>query len=535
MRSLSIALVALTACAGTQQEDTAKAPTTPTAPTAPTAPAKPAGDVVVELPPSTIKAAPLEPTALTRPDMPLVNSKRGKTTLDKQRAAVAAAKDPVIKQLEAAVLATMLWGEAKKKNFDKALIGEARQVLRDTAAAVGDAALDEITLRLLGSYEIMAEDFAAAEKAWQGVIDKDPKSKELPYNRAWLAYAKLRQFKNAEALAVVSGEKLDDKQPELAYVIAWAKLRTGDATGAWEAAQVAAKGWGKNANRDELERDSVVIAGRAQVPVDQVVAALNANLGQGKAPYELVARLGNLGYAPAGRWTDAIAALDKSIIAGGDTLPQAYRVRIRYAQAECAVAVDAIDVATRYAKEAVDGLATCGDKCTDKERTETIASVYYIGRLFHVLFATANDKKFYQPAHDLYALTIPLLPEAQRGQAQRDAKTLEDTAKNIKAGTGTHEKSAVGALLARRDTEVQACYETALGANPKLGGTLAVELESDATGQIKGVATDPKAGDAELAAVAGCVAARAKAWRLPTRGMPGTTRIKLSYSLQLKK
>jgi hypothetical protein len=68
-------------------------------------------------------------------------------------------------------------------------------------------------------------------------------------------------------------------------------------------------------------------------------------------------------------------------------------------------------------------------------------------------------------------------------------------------------------------------------ANPKIAGTLIVHLESDQTGAIKGVDTEPKAGQADLAAVAGCTAGHARKWNLPKRGMAGTTRVKATFTL----
>ena len=122
-----------------------------------------------------------------------------------------------------------------------------------------------------------------------------------------------------------------------------------------------------------------------------------------------------------------------------------------------------------------------------------------------------------------------------REQANKDAGYLEGSFKSMKAAAGTHDKDSIGALLGRHNQEVQACYEQGLAANPKLGGTLVVNLESDQSGTIKGVATEPKAGVAEMAMVAGCVAGRAKGWTLPKRangnGPAGVTRIKLSYSM----
>jgi hypothetical protein len=60
-------------------------------------------------------------------------------------------------------------------------------------------------------------------------------------------------------------------------------------------------------------------------------------------------------------------------------------------------------------------------------------------------------------------------------------------------------------------------------------------LESDQTGVIKGAATEPKAGQADIAGVASCVLDRAHKWKLPTRGKPGSTRLKLTYTLSPRK
>src|SRR5262249_29912951 len=198
-----------------------------------------------------------------------------------QRTVVQSTKDPVAKQAQAAILATMLYRESKlrpSKAEEKTVLTDARQVLRDVAQQAGDKAVDEVTVRLLGSYEILLEDYQAAEKAWQSVViedDKDPKSKDKPYNHAWLAYAQLKQFKNAEALATVANDKLDEKQPELASVIAWAKWRNGDGAGAWQAITTAAKGWGQNTGREELEREIILFAARTNVSFDQAVSVIN--------------------------------------------------------------------------------------------------------------------------------------------------------------------------------------------------------------------------------------------------------------------
>jgi tetratricopeptide (TPR) repeat protein len=557
---LLVTLVTLAACAGTQPEEAN--PSTAPGP-ASAAPAKrvTSGDVSFELPPIEIKGVVSEPDpGLGRPGMPLVEAKR-KTTKEKQRALVQSTKDPVAKQAQAAIYATMLYREAKDEK-DKAKerdkLTEARNALKEVADAAGDKAIDEITLRLLGSYDLLLapmedskkarrDDYEAAEKAWQALlatVEKDPKAKDVGDIRTGLAFTQLRLFKNAEALATVNGAKPDDKQPELAYVTAWAKLRTGDGAGAWQAIAGAAQGF-TDVSRDDLEREVLGFAGRADVPLDQVAATIavlaKARAAVMKQPqleqrtqYELVARLGLVNYALAGRWTEAIAALDKAVAVGGDILPPNDLPVIRYSQADFTVRLDAPDAAAKFARQAVEAYKPCAEKCTAKDRADTIKGVYLLGQLFHVLYATANDSRYYKPAHELYELVISIPDFAQKSEAEQNLKKLETTLKNTKAGTGTHDKGALGALLPRHNLEAQACYETALGTNPELAGNVVVNLEADASGAIKGVATEPKAGAADLSAVAGCIANRVKSWRLPKRGMAGTTRIKLPYAFSVK-
>jgi len=544
MKSLSFLLVTLVACGGKQ--DSVNQPATP-GPGAPSPMSRPAasGDVSFELPAVKIDGAVYEPEAIDRPGMPLVDPKKA-ISLDKQRALVASAKDPVQKQAQAAVLATMLYRESKAdKAKEDEKLKDARQVLRDVAQQVGDKAIDEITMRLLGSYELLLKDYAAAEKAWQKLIELDPKSKEIAISRAWLAYAQLKQFKNEDALKSVGTDKLDEKQVELAYMTAWARFRTGDGAGAWQAITVAAKGWGQNPKHDELERDVLLFAARGRIALDQASPLLtNVLVPPTAAPAKvklalqsnLLAKLGLTGYGAAGQWAEGVAALDKAVQLGGDAVPPNDRVIIAYQQADFTIRLDTPDVAAKYGKLAIEAISKCDGKCDARMTADIALGTNLMGRLFHTLFATANDKKYYQPAHDLYEITIPLLTDPTiNGQAKKDAKTLETTAKNIKPGTGTHDKGALGTLLGRRNAEIQSCYEAALGANPKLGGTIALTLESDASGVIKGAASEPAAGQAGLAAVAGCASERAKRWTLPKRGMSGNTRIKLSYALAVKR
>jgi hypothetical protein len=156
--------------------------------------------------------------------------------------------------------------------------------------------------------------------------------------------------------------------------------------------------------------------------------------------------------------------------------------------------------------------------------------------VFHFVYATSNDVRYFEPANQLYLQIIPLIMDPNvRAERNSDADKLQRTMKGMKAGTGTHDKEAVKLIAERHNTEIQACYENGLLSNPKLSGNLVVNLESDQTGVIKGVSTDPKGGTADMAAVAQCAQDHVKTWKLSTRGMPGTTRVKLTYQLSPRK
>jgi len=502
------------------------------------------GDAAVDVGPIQIGGLAFEPEAMGRPGMPLASAKKA-LSIDNQRKVYQVQKDPTRKQAEAAILASLLFTESKMKSAEEAkvLITEARQALRDAGALAKDK-IDELTLRMLGSFEVQLEDWVASEKAWAALLDraaKEPKNKDLqaevPSYKAWLAYSMLRQHKNAEALAVVKAEKISDKLPELAYVVAWAKWRAGDGAGALQAILTAAPGWG-GTNREAFDRDIYLFVGRADVTMDAVSPQL-FTVFTAKAPeqqYGVLAKLGLQSYHYAGRWQDAVNALDKALTISGGKAPANDIPVIRYTQADFLVRLDQPDAAARYAKQALDALPACGAKCSEKSKQELVKGVYGIGRMFHLLYATANDIRYYQPAADLYNATNPLLMDnAARTQAKSDQDNLAQTLKNTKAGTGTHQKEAIGILLQRHNQEVQACYEKTLATNPKVAGTVTLSLESDQEGKMKGGSTDPAAGGADLAAVAGCILEHGKSWKLPKRGSAGATRIKISYALAPRK
>ena len=448
----------------------------------------------------------------------------------------AGTKDPVLKEANAEILASMLYRQSQvtdDKALETKLVNEARQVLADFSAAAGDK-VDDTTLWMLASYQLLADDFAGSEKSWAAAVNKAPTSPNVTMWRAWWAYTLLRQNKNADALAVVKDQALSDKQPELAYFTAWARWRNADDAGAWQAILTAAHGWSSIGKTDAVFDDLLRFAARSNITVDDALPALEKIWpATPPAKIDLYTHLGLQEYRRAGRWTDSLAVDDKTAVLPG--VPANVLVSARFTEADAAVRLDAPDVVAKYAKQAIDAVGSCGSACKPEDGQNVVQGVFGIGARLHLIYSTSGDFRYYQAAHDLYAAAGPQITDPKlKAQWTDYSANLEKTLKNTKVGTGTHDKEAISWLLKQRDAEVQTCYEASLQGNPKLGGTLTVNLESDASGTIKGVATEPKGGIADMAAVAGCVAEHAKQWKLPKRGMAGSTRIKLTYSLSLK-
>jgi tetratricopeptide (TPR) repeat protein len=545
MRSSLAFILFCMACGGAAKEGA----TTPTATgSAAGAVAKPttAGDVSFEVTGIEIKGVAFEPQALGTPGMPLAEPKgqakpltgaKMDAQITKQRDTVTKTKDPVQKQAQAALIATMLYHKSKEVPADQQkLWTEARQALRDSIPGGDYSKADEITLRMLGSYELLLGDNAGAEKAWGALVANNPKDKDIAFNKAWWAYTLLLQYKNAEALAAIKDDPVSDKNPELAFVIAWAKWRSGDQSGAWQAIVAAVKGWKDMPGRESLDRDVLLLAGRTGVAMTDAVAQLSPIYG--KSPellYELYGKLGLQSYQYAGRWADGVAALDKALSTIGSKVPPNQLPVLKFQQGDYTVRLDDPATAAKYALDAVKALPTAGPKFSDQEKQSVVEGAYIMGRLFHLLYYSAHDDRYYQPALDLYQASVPMImKDATREQATKDLYNLTLSFKTMKHDAGTYDKDAIGALLQRHNQEVQACYEQFLTANPKLGGALTVNLEANAQGAITGASSDPKAGLQDMAGVAGCVVEHVKTWKLPKKingNGTGTARIKLVYQL----
>jgi tetratricopeptide (TPR) repeat protein len=336
-------------------------------------------------------------------------------------------------------------------------------------------------------------------------------------------------------------------------------------------------------DRRPFEREVRLLAGHANASLDQAMAvfAVLAPDGFGGARvqrYELLRWLG-LGYGRAGRWTSGVAALDKAIEIGGNDIPPDDRVAIRAAQADFTVRLDTPELTAKYAVQAIDALSRCdtgqpvgagsptswalptGASIDDlpslasqrqlqesvtaqglqgaqrqgclKVSADTVQRLHTIAQLFYQLHEATNDHRYYQPTYDLFAMTIPLLGNgATRARAQQEMRKLEAGLAQSTSANHALDRTALHDLLVLHDEEVTACYEASLTAHPALTGGIALALEVDGRGAVQRATARPIEGGADLTAVAGCIAERARGWKLPVRG---GARLTLSYTLSVSR
>lgn len=496
--------------------------------------AKPAGsevDLTIELPKVELKGIAFGPEGLVRPPMVFAEGRK-KLTIEKQRQAFAKAKDPQEREGQAQILATQLYHASKAESGgkEKPLLEEGRQALRDAYTGAGESP-DVNTMRMLGVFEIILGDYAAAAPVWGRLVQLNPTDKEVDHFRTWWVNSLLLSGQNPAALAAVKDVVPAVKAFELAYVTAWARLLSGDGAGAWQAMRAAAIGWPDKPKLKGsiIERDLVLFAGRTPVTVSEAATVTAAFAGASSADqYAILFKLSQSMRA-AGRYQDTIAAVDAALRAVGSDVPKQDPPKLYFSQAELTLRFDDPVSGATLGKKAIDALNACGAACTDKQ--DVVAAVLRIATFYHSIYATSQDLRFYQPALDLYTAVISGSDPAKKAEVEKLAKQLEQTKKNVRAGGGVHDKEIVAALIGQHSDEVLGCYQQTLSAVPKLSGTLTLDLEFDNRGGVTGSTSTPPAGDAELAAVAKCAVDRAKTWRLPTRGKPGVTRVKLVYDL----
>jgi hypothetical protein len=485
-----------------------------------------------------IKGVVFEPMILEGYGVNGANPKKA-TTLAQQRVIVSdpkANRDPLFKQANATVLATMLYKESSGKTADerKALMVEAKTALNDAVTAAGKKA-DELTLELLGRYALWSDDLPTADTAWEAVVTQYPKSKELDRYKAWWGYTRLREGEYSDAAAALAGAA-PDKTPEVAYVSSWVKWRTGDNAGAWDAMKLAVKGFAQPAMiKDDPDRlpnvfaEAIRMAARTGISVDDTGAFLSPLWG--KPVSEQLVMWSKIKDAMhyAGRWQDAIATDDK--ILALQTAPTE-KIETQLDQMDFAQRLDKPEVVGKYMLDAATGATSCGSACTPQDVQNVYLAGGGVAARLHKIYATSGDVRYFQPAEDLYAYVIPKITNTTRRQQFGDYKgALDTTHKIMKPMTGTLEKDVVIAIVSDHNQEVQACYETTLMQSPKAAGTITAVLDIDQGGGVRGATTDPKAGQQDISAVAGCVIDKAKSWKFPARGSKGSTRATIKYQL----
>ena len=346
--------------------------------------------------------------------------------------------------------------------------------------------------------------------------------------RTQLAFARLRDGGDAIAAALLAGATPAATAPELAYVIAWTRFRAGDGPGAAAAITLAAQGWTVAATLPALERDFVVMHARSGLPLATALDAVAAVTGDAPRRHALLFQLATA-YGFAGRPDEARAALERCVaLSPDDPDAQAHLGLCRFRLGDFPAAVAAL---TRAAwRAAVAAMAACG-ACGADDRRAIGDGLAARAVEAHTVFATAGDGRFRRAAEELYRQFAALPDGAARPDHQAMAQYAADFAQVRAPADGAQYKDAIAVPMALRQQEVLACYEATLQGQPGVSGALAVTLEIDQQGAVRGVATDPPRGAEGLAQVAECVDARARAWQLPARVRPGTARVTARYVL----
>jgi hypothetical protein len=272
------------------------------------------------------------------------------------------------------------------------------------------------------------------------------------------------------------------------------------------------------------------LLGRGGAPVDVAVKSITDFYG-GKPSVAALYNLHN-SYAYAGRWSDAVSVLDKIIAAMPDQIAKNDLPKFRTQQAQYSVRLLAAAQVSSYEKQAIDAYAACGPKCTAAELDDGYKALRGLALTFHALYATSMDDRFYDPAHQLYDLYGALAGRADADEMKKHLGDLEAVKKMAKPGTGTHDKSIIGPLLAQQHAqEIQACYEAALAADASVSGMLTLTIDFDQTGVVSGATSSPPPGKDGLARVGACATAAARTWLLPARSIPGKTIVTAKYEL----
>ena len=481
-----------------------------------------------------VRGVVFEPQALGLPVMTQVTG-RGKTTLDRLRKKVAR-KNPDADDVHQ--LATALWAEASAAAGDPAratqLREEARSLLRKLKASMGTKA-DALTLEMLATSELWLGDSAAAATAWDELVRRFPQHAGARAFQTWLALARLRLHKIADAAEQVKSWRLDNLDDSGSYVLAWVSFLAVDGETARAAITRALGSWRDSSTRPIIERDLLLILSRSGADADaaaKVVSQISGDETQKR--YVLMFKLSEA-FEKDGRYADAARALDvvvDDVVKG--QMPPDDLVGFRFRQADYAFRLNEPERAAERAIVAHQALRACGQRCPPTTMQAVTERVLKLAQFSHTVFAKSQDRRHYQAALKLYRYYLEL-PDRSDAEAVRGyLRSLEETRSSADPNAGKHDPEVMlNVALARREA-LASCYEMALMREPALEGSIKLSVEVDHTGKVAGAASDPAAGADGLARVAGCAIDRARGWVFPSRTVPGKTVLDMPIQFRIQ-
>jgi hypothetical protein len=471
-----------------------------------------------------VRGVAFAPEALGLPVMTQVTG-RGKPAVDRLRKRVAR-KNPEADDVHQ--LVTALWSEAAAAGSRDAarataLREESRSLLRKLKASLGPRA-DAITLEMLAAAELWLGDNAAAATAYDELVRRFPQHPGARAFQTWLALARLRVHKIADAAEQVKSWRLENLDDMAAYVLAWVSFLAGDGDKARIAIAHALATWRDASTRPIVERDLVLILARSgadAASAGKVVAEVSESDTQKR--YVLMFKLSEA-FEKDGRYDDAARALDivvDEVVKG--QMPPDDLVGFRFRQADYAFRQNEPQRAAERAIVAHQALRACGERCPASTVQAVTERVLKLAQFSHTVYAKSQDQRHYRAAEKLYRYYLDLPDRSDSETVRGYLRSLEETKSSADPNAGKHDGEVMlNVALARREA-LASCYELALMREPTLEGSIKLSVEVDHTGKVAGAASDPAAGADGLARAAGCAIDRARGWTFPSRTVPGKT------------
>jgi len=429
----------------------------------------------------------------------------------------AARKRATEQELRAFTLA-LLHRAATQTDPNGTAAAELRKEAQETMDRLGgrpEADLEGSTLELWAYVLATSGRYEAAAKRLAALRERRAIS---PFGQALDATVLLRGGLVADAEPLFAILLTEDRNPFFPYARAWLRFRRGDLRGGYLDLVAAAKSWGDKAPPG-LVNEISMMAAYARVPVAEAAAAVKLLPSEGTENIRALATE----YRRAGEYRLALETL--ALLGDADEVYLAMRMRRRsdlhYRLAEPGPAASQLIDAMRLATS-----CSADPRCTELapklvERAVDMAS------FFHTVYLTTQDGAYFDAARLLYG--------ALRGKVQADIDQRLRDLERYKVGAdpsaGVHAAEVMLPFVQARIDAVEGCYRAGLAVDPDLGGAVQLTWSIDAAGAVTGATSEPAPGEQGLAAVAGCIALRSRAWRYPSRLVPGETRLTVRFEL----